>query len=232
MHSFRRFGRLYPMVALVGCLALGGGLLLLWPSAPVGGGVSSPAPASTAQPSALPSVSIPGKAPTSPVVKEANDGRLPHTLDYRAFAAAAAQGIYTWDTRRSSYSDAYSRLRDWWELLPDGSNPLSVLAREFESTGVTASTFATLANEDARRAGATESVRCDLELAKVRDYPAPWAGLHVCTATVRVRDESSNGHREYSALVSVMVNCPPAATAPIDRCAMVGFYSDPDRIVY
>ena len=234
MHSFRRSARLYLLAALVTGLALVSGLLLLWPSAPEGGGASRATAAPSAPPEATvpPSVSIPGKAPTSTAAKEANDGDLPHTLDFRALAAAAAQGIYTWDTRRSSYSDVYSRIRDWWELLPDGSNPLTVLAREFESTGVTASTFAGLADEGARRTGATESLGCDLELAKVRDYPAPWTGLHVCTMTVRVRDESNDGHRDYTALVSVMVNCPPAVAAPIDHCAMVGFYADPDRIVY
>ncbi|MCA4132650.1 hypothetical protein [Arthrobacter sp. M4] len=234
MHSFRRSARVYLLAALVGGLVLASGLLLLWPSAPDGGRASraTAAPSAPSEATVPPSDSIPGKAPTGPAEKEANDGGLPHTLDYRALAAAAAQRIYTWDTRRSSYSDVYSRIRDWWELLPDGSNPLTVLAREFESTGVTASTFADLADQGARRTGVTESLRCDHELAKVRDYPAPWAGLHVCTVTVRVKDESNNGRRDYLALVSVMVNCPPAAAAPIDRCAMVGFYADPDRIVY
>ncbi|BCW70686.1 hypothetical protein NicSoilB8_17300 [Arthrobacter sp. NicSoilB8] len=157
---------------------------------------------------------------------------LPPTRDYRALAVAVAKGIYTWDSRSSSYSDVYARIRSWWELLPDGSNPLSVLVREFEGTGVTAGSFATLADQSARRSGTAESLRCDLELAKVEEYPAPWEGLHVCTVTVQVVDESSNGRNSYAAPVTVMVNCPPAITAPAESCAMVGFYATAERIVY
>ncbi|BCW78187.1 hypothetical protein NicSoilC5_02060 [Arthrobacter sp. NicSoilC5] len=172
----------------------------------------------------------------APIIEEsstaATDGKLPRTRDYRSLALAAAEGIYTWDSRSSSYSDVYARVRSWWELLPDGSNPLSALVREFEGTGVTAGTFTVLTEQSARRSGTAEAVRCDLELAKVKEYPAPWEGLHVCTVTVQVVDESTAGKNAYAAPVTVMVNCPPAVTAPADRCAMVGFYAAAERIVY
>ncbi|MDP9988311.1 hypothetical protein J2S98_003497 [Arthrobacter oryzae] len=157
---------------------------------------------------------------------------MPITRDYRALAVAAAKGIYTWDSRSSSYSDIYARVRSWWELLPDGSNPLSALVTEFEGTGVTAGTFVELAGQSARRVGTAQSLRCDLELAKVQEYPAPWEGLHVCTVTVEVVDETSNGRSVYAAPVTVMLNCPPALTAPSYRCAMVAFYATAERIVY
>ncbi|MDQ0664687.1 hypothetical protein QFZ35_003185 [Arthrobacter ulcerisalmonis] len=171
--------------------------------------------------------SIEVKVPAQPT-----DGALPRTQDHRLLAVAAAQGIYTWDSRLSSYSEVYARVRSWWELLPDGSNPLSVLVREFEATGVTAGSFAVLAEQSSRRSGSAQGVRCDLELAKVQEYPAPWDGLHVCTVTLQVVDDSSNSQSEYAAPITVMTNCPPAATAPIGRCAMVGFYATPERIVY
>lgn len=154
------------------------------------------------------------------------------TADFRQFAAGAATAIYTWDTRTSSYSEVYSRLRDWWDVLPDGSNPLAVLVQEFEATGVNAGSYATLADQQAHRSAAVESLHCDSELAKVRERPAPWAGLHVCTATVSVQDQSIAARNTYTAPVSVMVNCPPALTAPTDHCVMVGFYAAPSRIVY
>ena len=145
---------------------------------------------------------------------------------------ATAQAIYTWDTRTSSYSEVYTRLRDLWILLPDGSNPLTVLVQEFEATGVTAGTYMSLAGVEASRTGTAESVACDAELAKVREYPAPWAGLHVCTVRLNVVDQTAHGRNAYVAPISVMINCPPAPTAPADRCAMVGFYATPSRIVY
>ncbi|MEE9095722.1 hypothetical protein [Pseudarthrobacter phenanthrenivorans] len=89
-----------------------------------------------------------------------------------------------------------------------------------------------LTGQSARRTGTAEAVRCDRELAKVKEYPAPWEGLHVCTVTVQVVDESTAGKNAYAAPVTVMVNCPPAVTAPADRCAMVGFYATAERIVY
>jgi hypothetical protein len=78
----------------------------------------------------------------------------PRTTDYRKLASAAAKTIYTWDTRTSTYSEVYSRLRDWWNLLPDGSNPLTVLVQEFEATGINAGTYASLVGQRAHRTAA------------------------------------------------------------------------------
>lgn len=186
--------------------------------------VPSGTPSATGAPSALP--------PETNVAVLASPVDLSPTRDFRALAVAAATGIYTWDSRSSSYSDVYARVRSWWELLPDGSNPLSVLAKEFEATGVTAASFASLGQQSARRSGTAQSVRCDLELAKVQEFPPPWAGLHVCTVIVRVIDETSRDRNTYSAPITVMLNCPPAVTAPADRCALVAFYATADRIVY
>lgn len=179
----------------------------------------------------------PRPSPSASVASPHGDGAAdsvadPKTADYRGLALIAAQEIYTWDTRSSPYSDVYSRLRSLWTLLPDGSNPITVLVQEFEATGITAGTYTSLAGQEAYRTGTAESVACDGELAKVRDYPAPWQGLHVCTVKVNVVDRTARGENAYVAPVSVMVNCPPAPTAPDDRCAMVGFYATPSRIVY
>lgn len=193
------------------------------PSRPLAS-VPSGTPSATGAPSALPS--------ETNVAALASPGDLSPTLDFRALAVAAARGIYTWDSRSSSYSDVYARVRSWWELLPDGSNPLSVLVKEFEATGVTAASFANLGQQYARRSGAAQSVRCDVELAKVQEFPPPWAGLHVCTVIVQVVDETSTDRNAYSAPITVMLNCPPAVTAPANRCAMVAFYATADRIVY
>jgi hypothetical protein len=176
-------------------------------------------------------------AAASPQASSTNEGmddsgQERHTKSFRDLAVAAAQDIYTWDTRTLSYSEVYARLRDLWTLLPDGSNPLTVLVQEFEATGVTAGTYMSLAGVEASRTGTAESVACDAELAKVREYPAPWAGLHVCTVRVNVIDQTARGRNDYVAPISVMINCPPAPTAPGDRCAMVGFYATPSRIVY
>ncbi|WP_232085280.1 hypothetical protein [Arthrobacter sp. SO5] len=175
----------------------------------------------------------PAQTPTAaPDVLIADAVGAPRTADFRKLAAAAATAIYTWDTRTSSYSEVYSRLRDWWDVLPDGSNPLTVLVQEFEATGVNAGSYATLADQQAHRSAAVESLHCDSELAKVQERPAPWEGLHVCTASVSVLDQSISARNTYTAPVSVMVNCPPAVTAPTDHCVMVGFYAAPSRIVY
>lgn len=176
-------------------------------------------------------------AAASPQASSTNEGmddsgQERHTKSFRELAVAAAQDIYTWDTRTSSYSEVYARLRDLWTLLPDGSNPLTVLVQEFEATGVTAGTYMSLAGVEASRTGTAESIACDAELAKVREYPAPWAGLHVCTVRLNVVDLTLHGRNSYVAPISVMINCPPAPTAPSDRCAMVGFYATPSRIVY
>ena len=237
MNWFRRVGRREWLAAGLIVLLTITAVFLLWPA----GNHSGPFPpttSATAPSRAKPSGTSPVPSNTSGVpdeaivTAEARPDVLPRTRDYRALALAAAKGIYSWDSRSSSYSDIYAKVRSWWELLPDGSNPLSVLVREFEGTGVTAGTFTTLADQSARRSGTAESLRCDLELAKVQEYPAPWEGLHVCTVTVQVADESSNGISTYAAPVTVMVNCPPATTAPSGRCAMVGFYATAERIVY
>lgn len=170
--------------------------------------------------------------PVAPDVVIADAEAAPRTADFRQLAAAAATAIYTWDTRTSSYSEVYSRLRGWWDVLPDGSNPLVVLVQEFEATGVNAGSYATLADQQAHRSAAVESLQCDSELAKVRERPAPWEGLHVCTVSVSVLDQSISARNTYTAPVSVMVNCPPAVTAPTDYCVMVGFYAAPSRILY
>lgn len=167
-----------------------------------------------------------------PDVVSPNAGGAPRTADFRELAEAAATAIYTWDTRTSSYSEVYSRLRDWWDVLPDGSNPLAVLVQEFEATGINAGSYTNLADQQAYRSAAVESLRCDSELAKVRERPAPWEGLHVCTVSLRVLDQTASTTNTYTAPVSVMVNCPPAVTAPPDHCVMVGFYAAPSRIVY
>jgi hypothetical protein len=237
MNWFLKPGRRQWFGAGLAALLIIGGIFLIWPTDGTSERVA-PATSATVPPTAKPSgtssaqgepSAVPGEAP---ITAEATRDGLPRTRDYRALAVAAAKGIYTWDSRSSSYSDVYAKVRAWWELLPDGSNPLSVLVREFEGTGVTAGTFTTLASQSARRSGSAESLRCDLELAKVQEYPAPWEGLHVCTVTVKVVDESVAGRNAYEAPVTVMVNCPPAATAPSGRCAMVAFYATAERIVY
>ncbi|MET4144852.1 hypothetical protein [Arthrobacter sp. UYCo732] len=184
----------------------------------------SAAPAVTRHQAPAPTTAPTGRGPD-------RDG-APRTTDFRLVASAAAIAIYTWDTRTASYSEVYSRLRNWWHVLPDGSNPLAVLVQEFEATGINAGTYPYLAGQQADRSATVASLLCDGELAKVRERPAPWAGLHVCTVSVRVQDQSISARNTYTAPVSVMVNCPPAATAPLDRCVMVGFYAAANRIVY
>lgn len=156
----------------------------------------------------------------------------PMTKNYRMLAAAAAQAIYTWDARSSTYSQVYERLRSWWDVLPDGSNPLTVLAQEFQATGVTAASFASLEGMDAYRTAAISTAACDAQLAQFQQNPPPWQGLHVCTFTLKVAEHQKGGTNTYTTPVSVMVNCPPAANAPADRCVMVGFYASAGRIVY
>lgn len=190
--------------------------------------------AESSTPRALPSISPTTTAkPTrsAPLSKVPASGP-PVTADFRALASAAAVSIYSWDTRSSSYSDVYARIRGWWFVLPDGSNPLAVLVQEFEATGINAGSFASLAGQGAYRVASFESMACDNELVKVRERPAPWAGLHVCTVQLKVVDQTVSSSNSYTAPVSVMANCPPAATAPPDRCQMVGFYASTSRIVY
>lgn len=224
-------------VALVAMLIVGL-IFLLWPGSSEErdhAQLPSEGTLVTSTPSAIASAARSEPSATSVLpslgAEPAGEG-LPTTRDYRALAVAAARAIYTWDSRSSSYSDVYARVRSWWELLPDGSNPLSALVREFEGTGVTAGTFAELAGQSARRTGTAPSLRCDLELAKVQEYPVPWEGLHVCTVTVDVVDETNSGRSVYAAPVTVILNCPPAPTAPSGRCAVVAFYATAERIVY
>ncbi|MBP1235198.1 hypothetical protein JOE40_000666 [Arthrobacter sp. PvP102] len=183
----------------------------------------SAAPSGGAQPETL---------KTAAAVEAPDSYGAPRTMDFRKLAAAAATAIYTWDTRRASYSEVYSGLRNWWHVLPDGSNPLAVFVQEFEATGINAGTYQFLAGQRAYRSATAESVMCDSELAKVRERPAPWTGLHVCTISLRILDQSISARNMYTAPVSVMVNCPPAASAPADHCIMVGFYAAPNRVLY
>ena len=190
---------------------------------------TAPTPQSSATPSSEPQSTT---LTTIPAVEGPHEDGVPRTTDFRKLASAAATAVYTWDTRRASYSQVYSGLRNWWQVLPDGSNPLAVFVQEFEATGINAGTYQYLAGQQAYRSATVESLRCDSELAKVRERPAPWAGLHVCTVSLHVLDQSISAHNTYTAPVSVMVNCPPAASAPSDHCIMVGFYAAPNRIVY
>lgn len=210
-------------------------LALTWPTprpAPEPGPALSMAP--TPQSSAASSTGSQSEALTTapPAVERPDRYGPPRTTDFRKLASAAATAVYTWDTRGASYSEVYSGLRNWWQVLPDGSNPLAVFVQEFEATGINAGTYQYLAGQQAYRSARVESMMCDSELAKVRERPAPWAGLHVCTVSLHVLDQSVSAHNTYTAPVSVMVNCPPAASAPSDHCVVVGFYAAPSRIVY
>ena len=202
---------------------------------PTAGPAAAPAAPKTVPPAPQISMTTGPQAeqPTAiPPRQELEAGGAPHTKDFRELASDVAKAIYTWDTRSASYSDVYSRLRNWWHVLPDGSNPLAVFVQEFEATGVNAGSYASLAGQQAHRSATVDSLQCDSELAKVRERPAPWDGLHVCTVFVQVVEESASAHNTYSVPVSVMVNCPPAPTAPADSCVMVGFYAASSRIVY
>lgn len=192
--------------------------------------LAAPSPATTvatAPATVSPAVVHPKREP-DPVLAS----NEPKTTDYQTLAKAAAEMIFTWDARNSTFSAVYERVRSWWDVLPDGSNPLTVLAQEFQATGVTAASFASLSGMQAYRTATVASSACDGQLAQVKAHPAPWVGLHVCTFTLKVTEHQAGGDNSYSAPVSVMVNCPPAASAPADRCVMVGFYASPDRIVY
>ncbi|MDJ0314575.1 hypothetical protein [Arthrobacter sp. H35-D1] len=191
-------------------------------------------------PSSAPSPSISAAAPTvakppatsSPPNSQIAPADEPVTLDYRELATAAARTIYTWDTRKATYSETYGRIRTWWHVLPDGSNPLAVYADQFEATGTNAAAYASLSGAHGYRSAKAENSTCDAQLAQFVQYPAPWEGLHVCTVTLAVTEHATSGTNSYTAPISVVVNCPPATTAPSDRCEMVAFYASPDRIVY
>lgn len=193
-------------------------------SPPTGQAPPSPAASSPTQSSET-------RTPT-PAAGSSQAASEPQTTDFRQLASAAAKAIYSWDTRSTSYSDIYSTVRGWWHVLPDGSNPLAALVQEFEATGINAGSYAALASQQAYRTASVQSVRCDGELAKVHEQPAPWVGLHVCTVSLQVLEQSTATRNVYVTPVSVMVNCPPASTAPPDRCLMVAFYASPTRIVY
>ena len=191
-------------------------------------------------PSSAPSPSISAAAPTvakppatsSPPNSQIAPADEPVTLDYRELATAAARTIYTWDTRKATYSETYGRIRAWWHVLPDGSNPLAVFADQFEATGTNAAAYASLSGAHGYRSAKAENSTCDAQLAQFVQYPAPWEGLHVCTVTLAVTEHATSGTNSYTAPISVIVNCPPATTAPTDRCEMVAFYASSDRIVY
>ena len=191
-------------------------------------------------PSSAPSPSISAAAPTvakppatsSPPNSQIAPADEPVTLDYRELATAAARTIYTWDTRKTTYSETYGRIRAWWHVLPDGSNPLAVFADQFEATGTNAAAYASLSGAHGYRSAKAENSTCDAQLAQFVQYPAPWEGLHVCTVTLAVTEHATSGTNRYTAPISVIVNCPPATTAPADRCEMVAFYASSDRIVY
>jgi hypothetical protein len=229
--------RRWLFVAFVAFVLLSVATALFALTRPTPGPAAEPGPASTTAPTPQSSAAS-STGPqsetltTAPAVEGPDRYGVPRTTDFRKLASAAATAIYTWDARRASYSDVYSGLRNWWHVLPDGSNPLAVLVQEFEATGINAGTYQYLAGQQAYRSAGVESMTCDSELAKVREQPAPWAGLHVCTVSLRVLDQSISARNTYTAPVSVMVNCPPAASAPSDHCIMVGFYAAPNRIVY
>ena len=191
-------------------------------------------------PSSAPTISHPSASPTAgvspatslPVNPQPPPADEPATLDFRELATAAAATIYTWDTREATYSETYGRVRAWWHVLPDGSNPLTVFAAQFEATGTNAAAYASLTGAHGYRTAMAENSTCDGQLTQFIQYPAPWKGLHVCTVTLVVTEHAISGTNSYTAPISVMVNCPPATSAPVDRCEMVAFYASPDRIVY
>jgi hypothetical protein len=205
--------------------------LLLTPSEQgrAGGTGAAPVPTGSESPPQTPTVRRP-----VPSLSAASRQNGPHTLDHRALSESTAMALYTWDTRTSGYTDIYARVRGWWMVLEDGSNPLSVYTAQFEGTGIDAAGFAQLTSRQAHRSSSLMQTKCDAELANYVEYPAPWEGLHVCTVTVSVTDRSMSdtGSAPYAVPVSVVANCPPAASAPYDRCALVAFYTDANRIVY
>jgi hypothetical protein len=194
------------------------------------GGTGAPAPTESESPPQTPTVRRP--VPSITAAPRYDTG--PHTLDHRALSESTAMALYTWDTRTSGYTDIYARVRGWWMVLEDGSNPLSVYTAQFEGTGIDAAAFAQLTSRQAHRSSNLMQTKCDAELANYVEHPAPWEGLHVCTVTVSVTDRSASdtGSAPYAVPVSVVANCPPAASAPNDRCALVAFYTDASRIVY
>lgn len=222
--------RLWILVCGVVVLTAVVAALLLIPSQePVDAGVAVVA-TQAARRSETPTTS--SAAPTISDTPSSDKG--PHTLDHRSLAESTATALYTWDTRTSAYTDVYARVRGWWMVLDDGSNPLSLYTAQFEGTGIDAAAFAHLTSRKAYRTSRVVETKCDSELTKYVEHPAPWQGLHVCTVTVSVTDRSTSdtGSTPYTVPVSVVANCPPAESAPGDRCALVAFYTDSARIVY
>lgn len=230
--TVRRLARRRKLVVLVAVMAaLIAATALIFATKPAAPDLSAAPPPTTtvaAAPATLSPAVVHPKREAEPVLAPDE----PKTANYKTLAAAAAEMIYTWDASNSTFSAVYERVRSWWDVLPDESNPLTVLAQEFQATGVTAASFASLSGMHAYRTAVVASSACDDQLAQVKSQPAPWVGLHVCTFTLKVTEHQAGGDNSYSAPVSVMVNCPPAANAPADRCVMVGFYASPDRIVY
>ncbi len=181
---------------------------------------------------AAPTPVVPTAAASPPPAPLEVSAEEPSTLDFRQLATTAAGTIYTWDTRTATYSQTYGKIRAWWHVLPDGSNPLTIFAEQFEATGTNAAAYASLTGAHGYRTAKTVNSSCDAQLAQFVQRPPPWVGLHLCTVTLAVTEHATSGTNSYTAPISVVVNCPPAATAPANRCEMVAFYASPDRIVY
>ena len=196
--------------------------------APASPGAAFPAPKpAVLGPTAAPSPSNrPARAADPVPVGE------PRTMSFRSLSEATAVAVYSWDTRTATYSQNYAKLRSWWHLLPDGSNPLTVFAQQFEATGINAAAYASLTGEQGYRSAQAVNTSCDGELSQYQQQPPPWAGLHVCTVTLAVTEHAASGSNSYTAPLSVVVNCPPAPTASPDSCDVVAFYAASDRIVY
>ncbi|WP_218714088.1 hypothetical protein [Arthrobacter sp. BF1] len=228
-----RSRRQWLLIALLGTLAAVVSALFLVPGADTTQRATSvpTSPPPRSQPAAAQGPAV-GALP-EPVDVAVSPGE-PQTLDFTAYAENTARALYTWDTRTSSYTQVYSHVRSWWLVLEDGSNPLTVYTKEFEGTGINSAAFAQLSTYGAYRTATVIQTSCDKALAQFRDHPAPWIGLHVCTMTLSVTDRSTaDPHATaYRVPVSVMVNCPPAVTAPARRCALAGFYTSASRIVY
>ncbi len=227
------FRRQWFLIALLGALAAVVIALFLPPGAGspqrATSGPTFPFPTSETTAGTGPAVA----AATAPADAGVSPGE-PRTLDFKAYAEDTARALYTWDSRTSTYTEVYAHVRSWWVVLADGSNPLTVYTQEFEGTGINSAAFAQLSAYGAYRTARVVQASCDNGLAQFRDHPAPWVGLHVCTITVSVTDRSTTDPHSaaYRVPVSVMVNCPPAATAPQNRCALAGFYTSASRIVY
>ncbi|WP_146070377.1 hypothetical protein [Arthrobacter sp. GMC3] len=199
---------------------------------PVASAPESSATAAVPSPTGTATAVEPPTMTSSPADQSAAPAGEPSTLDFRQLANIAARSIYTWDTRTATYSEMYGRLRGWWHVLPDDSNPLTIFAQQFEATGTNAAAYASLTGAKGYRTAQPVNASCDEQLAQFVQQPPPWVGLHVCTVTLSVVEHATSGVNKYTAPVSVVVNCPPAVSAPADRCEMVAFYAAPERIVY